>query len=146
MTNPVIPIGMDSVSGLERVLQPGDTTLISGNLGNNGTAPTFTAGTGAGTSPTISISGNSFMGIVTVLTGTFPTGSNAPVVTLNLANAFPNTCLAAFLPANAAAAALSGSGSLFGAGSGTNAAILTSGVTGLIGATTYKFTYILCGW
>lgn len=53
------PTGMDS-NGLYNISHSGDNYIVTGDLGNSGSAPTFTDGTGAGTIPTISISGNSY--------------------------------------------------------------------------------------
>ena len=63
------------------------STLNTTHIVSGGTAPGFTAGAGAGTGPTISVSGHDTAGQVLVLTGTTPTAS-ATVVTVNFGTAF----------------------------------------------------------
>lgn len=140
------PTGMDG-NGLYNIAHPNDTLVLPGNLAFSGSAPTIAAGTGAGTTPTVSISGNNNSGQITVTTGTLPSGSNAVVATITLSTAFPNAVNSVTItPANAAAAALSGSGSIFGSISGASTFILNAGITSLVGGTTYKFNYSCGGW
>lgn len=147
MTGAITPIGMDTVSGLERIIQAGDTIILPGNLAFSGAAPTIASGTGAGSSPTVSISGNNNSGVITVLTGSLPSGTNAAVATITLSTAFPNAVSGVTItPANAAAAALSGSGSVFGSSSTANSFVLSAGITGLVGGTSYKWNYSVGGF
>lgn len=125
---------------------PSEKLEVSGNLKVNhikgGTsAPTITAGTGAGTTPTISITnGTDLSGIVNCTTGTLPT-AGAVVVTITFNTAYgvaPNICLT---PANAEAALLNGVTQVY-ATSTTTTLVITAGSTGLAGATTYKWFYV----
>lgn len=144
----IAPLGMDTTTGLARIAQPNDTLVLPGNISfSSGSPPTIAAGAGVGGSPTISISGNNNVGQITVLTGTLPTGGNAIIATVTLSVAFPNAISSVTItPANAVAAALSGSGSFFGTVSGNNTFILNSGITGLVTLTTYKFNFSCGGW
>lgn len=66
----------------------GDTSFVYTNVWARhydcgGGTPTFTAGTGAGTGPTITVVGGDACGLVTVTAGTTPAMS-APIVTVNM--------------------------------------------------------------
>ena len=113
-----------------------------------GSAPTAVAGTGAGTSPTITVTGNDVGGTITVLTGTSPAASNAIIATLTFASAgYPSAPNVGLCPVNAAAAALSGATSCFVDSASTTATsfVLKAGSSALTGATTYIFTYDVTG-
>lgn len=102
------------------------------------------AGTGAGTAPTISISGTDNDGSVTVLSGTTPTGAGATIATITYGFAFPANSFVTLTPANAITAALNGIGMVFTTASNT-AWTITAGTTALTGATTYKWFYHVGG-
>lgn len=140
------PVGMDTTTGQFKIAQSSDTLLAPGNIALSGVAPSIAAGTGAGTSPTISISGVNNGGIVTVTTGTLPTGSNATIVTITYSTAFPNSSAVTLTSANASTAALSGSGNPFPPPSSSTGFSIQSGITSLIGSTTYKWSYTVLGW
>lgn len=57
-------------------------TVSTKHIIGSSSAPTIAAGTGAGTSPTVSISGTDMSGTISVTTGTSPTGSNAILATI----------------------------------------------------------------
>lgn len=118
---------------------------VIGQVVNGGTSPTITAGTGAGTSPTVSLSGPVAGGSITVTTGTSPTGSNATVATITYPVGFPTGSSVTLTPANAAAAALTGSTEVFATGTTTGFTI-TSGSSALTASTTYLFNYRVTGW
>lgn len=104
---------------------------------------TITAGTGAGTSPTVSVTGTDLGGYISVTTGTLPTAA-AAVVTVNYGNTQPAAPRCVQLtPANAATAALSGVTMVYidQANITTGAFVITAGATGLTAATAYKWYY-----
>lgn len=108
--------------------------------------PGIAAGTGAGTSPTVSISGTDVDGDVTVTTGTIPVGSNATIATITFASgySYPNHVYPMITPANALTAALSGITMVYTTG-GTSSWVITSGTTALTAATTYVWHYNVSG-
>ena len=110
-----------------------------------GTAPAIAAGTGAGTSPTVSVAGTPEGGTITVVTGTSPAASNATIATLTYPQAFPTGSAPVLSPANAAAAALTGATAPFLAGT-TTAATLTGGSSALAASTTYVWNYRTAGY
>src|SRR5215469_15052104 len=70
-------------------LDPKGTFAIRQIIGLSG-APAIAGGTGAGTTPTVGVTGNNTAGQITVTPGTSPTAS-AAVVTVTFANAFAYT-------------------------------------------------------
>lgn len=112
----------------------------------NTSAPTISAGTGAGTSPTASVAGTDLGGTVTVTTGTTPAGTNATVVTITFNVPYGVAPSAINLtPANALTAALSGVSMVFVDPTATSTTVFTivSGTTALTTATTYKWFYTI---
>lgn len=74
-------------------------------LSTAGAVPTVTAGTGAGTSPTVSVVGNDHTGTITVTTGTAPSANT--LVSLNLTRGLAASIRQVLItPTNAAAAAV----------------------------------------
>lgn len=65
-------------------LHPQDSLGLESHFYTAGAAPTLTAGAGAGTSPTVSVSGNDRNGIITVTTGSSP--SSGILATVAFAN------------------------------------------------------------
>lgn len=93
-------------AGVTGTLTTADAT--AGHLIGSGSTPSIAAGAGAGTSPTVAVSGADLAGVVTVTTGTTPT-ANAVVATITFARAFAAAPKAVIMrPANTAARALSG--------------------------------------
>ncbi len=109
--------------------------------GLNTAAPTIAAGTGAGTTPTVSVAGNDTAMLVTVTTGTTPTAS-ATVVTITYNATWAAVPKPILMPANAASAALSGTASVFitQGSTTTTTFVLTVGSAALSAATTYAWT------
>lgn len=105
-------------------------------------APSTTADVGAGTGPTISISGSDQDGVITVLTGTLP--SAGVIVTATYTTAFAANSFPTLTPANSATAFLSGVTAVFTTGTTTTFTI-SSGATALTAATTYKWYYHVGG-
>lgn len=136
-TNVTLSGGIYSIWGQGNGNFTGD--LFMRHYINNTGTPGSAGGTGAGTSPTITVAGTDQDGVITVTTGTTPSAS-ATIVTITYAVAFPTNSFPTLTPANALTAALSGIGMVFSTGSTTNF-IITSGTTALTGATTYKWYY-----
>lgn len=120
-------------------------TLKLGQILGGSGAPAIAAGTGAGTTPTISVSGNNTAGQVNLTTGSTPTAS-AAAATVTFANAFAYAAapFVVFSPANAAAAALTGGQAIYVTAT-TTTFTLNAGSTALAGATQYLWNYIVQG-
>ncbi len=115
------------------------------HLKGNGIAPTITAGTGAGASPTLSvISGSTDMsGWVSLTAGTVP-ATSATVFTLTYNTAYSSTPKVVISPCNSAAKALLSASQIYvdrATGITTTTFIATSGATALTFGTTYEWTY-----
>ena len=82
--------------------------------GTYASVPTFVAGSGAGTSPTLAANANSndLSGYLTVTTGTSPAAS-ATIATGTFGTAYATLAKCVLWPANAAASALSGAGKAY---------------------------------
>jgi hypothetical protein len=118
-------------------------TLFSGHSRLGSGTPTIAAGTGAGTGPTVVITGNDNAGVITVTTGTAPAAS-ATVVTITFGQAFGVTPRAVILTdASPSAAALSGPGKVYADQStlGLTSWQVKVGATALAAATQYKWWY-----
>lgn len=105
--------------------------------------PTIVAGAGAGTSPTVSVTSNGHGIQVTVTTGTLPTGTNATVATVTLANALSYTPYPIFSSANGATSLLNGASMIYMTSTGASNVTITSGTTALVAATTYVWNISL---
>lgn len=112
-----------------------------------GTAPTIAAGTGAGTSPTVTIvSGSQDMaGRVSVVTGSSPTAAGV-VCTITLNRAYPTGTWPVISPANAAAAELTGTAKVYASGASTTTWTITVASGSLAGSTTYLWNYHVGGY
>lgn len=120
------------------------TSVNTQHIQGTGTAPTIAAGVGAGSSPTVSITGSDTAGAVSVTTGTLPTGTNAVVATITFNTAYGTAPYIVLQPANAITATLSGVSMVF-VTSTTTTFVITSGTTALTAATTYKWNYVSVG-
>lgn len=135
-----------------QILKSDGTTIYYGNdkLGRpytKNTTPTIAAGAGAGTAPTVSVTGTDVNGLVNVTSGTLPTGS-AIVATISFSATFstaPKTVL--LTPANANAAALNALTMVWvdSGGLGTGSWTINAGATGLGAATAYSWYYQVLG-
>jgi hypothetical protein len=132
-------------TGIGTALQyiAGDGSLGSLYTGLITGTPTIVAGTGAGTSPTVSVTTNGKQLQVTVTTGTLPTGTNATIATVTLPNALSYTPLPVFSSASAATALLNGASMIYMTSTGTANVTITSGTTALTAATTYVWNVSL---
>lgn len=111
-----------------------------------GSAPTFTAQTGAGTGPTITVDpiSTDVDGKITVVPGVAPAAS-AVVVSLNFAVAYGGAKVPRIIlqPASLAAAALSGAAQVYISGADNTHANIAVGATPLVAATTYVWNYVI---
>jgi hypothetical protein len=101
--------------------------------------PSVAAGAGAGTSPTISLTGGDQSGVISVTTGTLPTASST-VVTVTYHTSFSNGTYPVLMPANATTALLTGVNSVYTTGTTTTFTI-TSLTGGLAASTAYSWYY-----
>lgn len=123
------------------------TAITPKHIIGGSSAPTIAAGTGAGTSPTVSVSGTDISGLVNVTTGTTPTGSNAIVATITFNGAYASAPRVVLTPGNRNAQALviaaqplvPAAGQTNGVG--TTTFVIESGATGLTASTAYIWTY-----
>jgi len=119
------------------------TNPVVNHLIGGGATPTIAAGAGAGTGPTISVTGTDLAGYITITTGTLPTLS-AAIATITFAlpySSAPRTVQ--ITPAGPNSAALSGVSMVYVDQSNITPSSfpLTSGTTALTAATTYKWYY-----
>lgn len=135
-------------SGAISVANP---SVFSGNLENGNflsdtTTATEAFGAGAGSSPSFGSTNGAgaFAGKVDIVTGTLPSASSALVtITMNSVTYGDGGFTPVILsPANAAAAALSGTG-LVWADAGNSAITLHAGAVALSASTEYKWNYII---
>lgn len=114
---------------------------LSGIVGT----PSISAGTGAGTLPTVSVTGDDLGGYITIATGTSPaTSSIVATITFNQAYSTAPRCII-IQGANSAASSLSSANFPYVDQSGitTTTFDLTSKSVALAGSTTYKFYYFI---
>lgn len=113
------------------------TTQLIGD----GSAPTGSTGTGAGTSPSLSVSDTQLAIFVDLTTGSGSPATNAKIFDVTLATNAPNYYQGFLQPANAAAAALSGNQRPYidDASAANNKLTVKSGSTGLATGTNYLF-------
>lgn len=116
-----------------------ETTFINGIS----SAPMLVAGTGAGTSPTLNITGNQMSGVIMVTPGSSP-AANAVIVTVSLPNSLNTTNNGVIIsPANAAAANLATSP--YAAMATLSTFTLTASSTALVASTLYQWAYQVIG-
>jgi hypothetical protein len=155
-TNPgILSTATQTIAGSKTF--SGTTTNFTGlNVGaniifGNSSTPSIAASTGAGTSPTVSVSGNNMSGIVTVTTGTIPSGTNAKVVTITFSGgaATPAGMVVMLQPYNSTAALLTGVTMIYAVqdpSTPTAAWDILAGTTALTAATTYQWQYAVTGY
>jgi hypothetical protein len=123
------------------VTETGTTTIA--HLRGGTTAPAITTGAGAGTSPTISISGSDLSGTITLTTGTNPVAlGSIAILTFNSTYASAPRKGGAPAAGNAATASLSGSQSPYYTTT-TTTLVLNANTTALAPNTTYVWDYTL---
>lgn len=111
----------------------------AGHLYGGGTAPAVAAGAGAGTTPTVALTGSDMAGKISITTGTLPTLS-ADVFTVTFNTAYASAPYVNFSPANAVTALLSGASMVY-VTAATTTFKFTAGTTPLTAATTYLWNY-----
>lgn len=121
-----------------------DTDITARHWLTNSGTPSAVAGTGAGTSPTISVVGNDSGFQVTLTTGTTP-AANATIFTLTYNAAYGNTTFPVFSANNAAAASLSGTGAPFVTSIGSASFVFKSNSAALAGSTGYRWLFRITG-
>jgi hypothetical protein len=143
------PITIDMTQA-SSVLSPliNSTATVSGKhfsgyaSGAYASVPTFAAGSGAGTSPTLATNANSndVSGYLTVTTGTSPAAS-ATIATGTFGTAYSTLAKCVLWPANAAASALTGAGNAYIPVGSNTAFTIVSGATALAASTLYIWGY-----
>jgi hypothetical protein len=110
--------------------------------GTYASTPTFTAGSGAGTSPTLAANANSndLSGYLTVTTGTSPAAS-AAIATGTFGTAYATLAKCVLWPANAASSALTGAAKAYIPVGSNTAFAITAGTTALAASTLYTWGY-----
>jgi len=103
--------------------------------------PTIAAGAGAGTLPTVSISGSDTAGYISITSGTLPSVS-AVIATVTFGSAYLDAPSVVLWPRNAAASVLT---FLPYAVGGTTTWTFNAGSVGLGGSTTYEYNYHVIG-
>ncbi len=109
------------------------------HLIGNSSAPTIAAGAGAGTSPTISITGTDLAGAVTVTSGSTPSASSV-IVTITFNGSYGTAPYVQLTPANAATALLNGTTMVYVTAT-TTTFVINAGTVGITPATTYLWNY-----
>jgi Pectate lyase superfamily protein len=126
-----------------RLDQNQDATFSQHIVDGSGT-PTLTAGTGAGTSPTVSITGGDLAGNITVTTGSGSPATNATIVTVTFHQAYasaPRSVVLTPAEVNTASFAVGKAPFVDLATIGTTTFAIKSNATALTTATTYKWFY-----
>jgi hypothetical protein len=109
---------------------------VAGHIISSGATPTITAGSGAGTSPTVSISGNDITGTISITTGTSPAASTLATITFSTAyGTAPNVLLT---PVGSVSASIQYN---LGSSSTTNFTLNTG--TAPAASTTYTYKYFV---
>jgi hypothetical protein len=134
--------GAATMVGGEMRLAGGHISGLDGTGVNTNYPPTIVAGAGAGTSPTISISGSDAGGQITLTAGVAASAS-ATIFTVTFNNAYTVPPFVNFSPANSTAALLSGATMIY-VTSTTTTFLFKSGTTGLT-AGTYIWNYGVMG-
>lgn len=120
--------------------------LLGRQIQSSGSALSASAGTGAGTGPSITIDGNAIAGAIILTTGTSP-ATSAQIVQMTMAASFTTYPVVIITPANAAAAALTGNKQVFidDAAMLANKWTLKSGSTALDATTDYVWYFHVMG-
>jgi hypothetical protein len=138
------PLTFDVTNATSMLANIINATVISGKhfSGMSTSAPTAVAGTGAGTSPTLSLNANSndLSGYLSVTTGTSP-AAGASVATLTFGTPYSTLAKCLLSPANAATAALSGAGMAYVPVGSNTVFTISSGTTALAATTLYTWGY-----
>lgn len=109
-------------------------------LSSAGGASTIAAGAAAGSSPTVSVSGNAVAGTITISTGT--SAATGVLATVTLPVTFQNGCTAVLTPADSDAAAAAAK--IF-VTSTSSTVVINVGTSALADSTQFKWTYTVIG-
>lgn len=112
-------------------------------LGSSGSSPSNAADVGAGTSPTVTITGTDVAGKIVITAGTSPSASSA-IIKLTFGTTYPNAPYPMIIAGNTSAAALSGTASVY-VTSNTTDFTISVGSTALVNATQYIWYYHIIG-
>ncbi len=138
------PLTMDVTAALSLTANIINGTIISGKhfSGLTSSAPTAAPGSGAGSSPSLTLNSNSndLSGYVSVTTGSAP-AAGATVATVTFGTAYATLAKCMLTPANAAAAALSGTANVYIPVGSNTALSIASGSTALAASTLYTWGY-----
>jgi hypothetical protein len=104
------------------------------------TLTSSTAGSGAGTGPTLTVTGGDVSGKIVLATGTSP-ASAGDLVVITFLNAYAAAPSVVITPGNSGAAALSGTSMPYVSSVSTTQIVFTAGSTALAGSTTYIWYY-----
>lgn len=119
----------------------GTGTLTITKIMGNASAPSASAGTAAGSSPTLTVAGSEVSGTLTVVAGATPSGTI--IATFTLASAMANSTYGVlFTPANQATAALA---TVSWVNVVSTTQFTLNNATALAAATTYKWNYQIIG-
>lgn len=119
----------------------GTGAMQSLRIQGNGSAPSSSAGTAAGTSPTLTVSGSEISGTFTVVAGSIPSGTI--IATFTLASAMPNSTYGVvFTPANQATGSLA---TMTWISVTSTTQFTINNLTALVNGTTYKWNYHIIG-
>lgn len=116
-------------------------TLSAQHLVSVGTAPTIAPGAGAGTLPTIAISGRDSAFTITLTTGTAP-GAGATICTVTFNSVYSSVPHFSLTPSSGSSIALSG-GTAVGPFCSTSQFVLNSPSVALIGGTLYTWEVLI---
>lgn len=135
--------GATGIQGVTGVTGPTGGLSSTGIIGTSST-PSISAGSGAGTSPTISIQGTNIGGIINVTPG-ITAAAGATLVTVTYSSlTYGNDSYVVLYPNNAATALLSGVTMVYATGT-TTTFVITTGTSALTPATAYSWNYIIVG-
>lgn len=124
----------------------GGNWSFAGHLSTTGTTPSIASGTAAGTTPTVSVTGNDQRGIVSVTLGTAPPIGGGTLFTVTFAVAWVAAPYVVTCPANTAAATYSALNVMPQASVTTTTFIMTStGLTGPGAGTVLAWNYHCIG-
>lgn len=142
-STPIVQPTGDVATALQNLGLVASATISASRIVGAGTAPGIAAGAGAGTSPTISLTGHDVGGQISVTTGTLPTLSST-IFTVTFNTAYAAAPYVTFSPANANAAGLSGLTMVYVTAT-TTTFVFTAGTTALTAATQYIWNYSTIG-
>lgn len=136
--------GPSGVTGNTGVTGPTGSGLSSTGIVGTSSTPSISAGSGAGTSPTISIQGTNIGGIINVTPGVTAAAAATLVTVTYSGLTYGNDSYVVLYPNNAATALLSGVTMVSASGT-TTTFVVTTGTSALTPATAYSWNYIIVG-